>query len=111
MEGVHKKYCVAVSWAGRQLSAWSHLSFNYSDNFTLNVPFYCIINNSHIDKDQNLIKDWALQYRIQKLIQGQYDQGLVDLMARVIVVTYLTNIAVGISGEYGSIGEGEQAAP
>lgn len=32
-------------------------------------------------------------------------------MARVIVVTYLTNIAVGISGEYGSIGEGEQAAP
>lgn len=77
----------------------------------LNVPFYCIINNSHIDKDQNLIKDWALQYRIQKLIQGQYDQGLVDLMARVIVVTYLTNIAVGISGDYGSIGEGEQAAP
>lgn len=46
----------------------------------LNVPFYCIINNSHIDKDQNLIKDWALQYRIQKLIQGQYDQGLVDLL-------------------------------
>lgn len=34
-----KKYCVAVSWAGRQLSAWSHLSFNYSDNFTLKRPF------------------------------------------------------------------------
>lgn len=26
----------------------------------LKVPFYCIINNSLIDKDQNLIKDWAL---------------------------------------------------
>lgn len=26
----------------------------------LNVFFYCIINNSYIDKDQNLIKDWVL---------------------------------------------------
>lgn len=34
-----QQYCVAVSWAGRQLSAWSHLSFNYSDNFTLKRPF------------------------------------------------------------------------